>query len=572
LEVDPAVDSGDIDLAVGDGAILARYRQGGGMVSMRTEVDAIPLASVWPTAPPQLGTAVIDARASLDGPAGGPAGWLDLSVTGLAAGETEETPEGLTLELQGELRGGKLVAGGRIEGLAGVTSHMELSLPARLSLAPAAFSIDERAPLTGSITYAGSIEPSWALLGVDRHRLDGQGDLAIELSGTLSDPRISGRVEMAHGRYENLDTGTILSDIQVSARPSNSSVAIDKAVARDGGEGEISVSGGIEFGGGELVAMDLQASFRKARLIRRDELNAVASGQLALRGSAFRREVSGRLEVDEAEIRLVGGLPPGVVEIPVEETGTPPAGAVKAPAPVRPSRTDLNLEISMPKRVFVRGRGLDSEWGGELTITGTTASPLIQGELHPLRGRYDFAGKIFNLRKGSIAFAGKDEIDPLLDLSAEREATDLTAIIHVTGTAKRPAVALESVPEYPQDEVLARVLFNKSTGRLTATEALQLAQAVGTLTGVSDGGGIMDFARGMLNLDVLRFRGESEEGEGGAEAGKYLSNSVYIGVEGSAAGETGATVEIEITPRLKLESDVGQKDKSQMGLKWKRDY
>ena len=572
LEVDPAVDSGDIDLAVGDGAILGRYRQGGGMVFMRAEVDAIPLVSVWPTAPPQLGKAVIDATASLDGPAARPAGRLDLSVTGLAEGETKETQEGLTLQLQGDLQDGRLAAAGHVEGLAGVTARMQLALPATLSLAPAAFSIDERAPFSGSMTYAGPVGPGWALLGLDRHRLEGEGDVAIELSGRVSDPRFSGRVEMADGRYENLDTGTILSEIQVSARPSNSSVAIEKAVAKDGGEGEISASGDVHFGGGEMVAMDLQANFRKARLIRRDELNAVASGNLVLRGTASRRAVSGRLEVDEAEIRLVGGLPPSVVEIPVEETGTPPAGAAKAPAPVRPSRTDLNLEISMPKRVFVRGRGLDSEWGGELKVTGTTAAPQIQGELYPLRGRYDFAGKIFNLRKGSIAFAGKDEIDPMLDLSAEREVTDLTAIIHVTGTAKKPVVALDSIPEYPQDEVLARVLFNKSTGRLTATEALQLAQAVGTLTGVSDGGGIMDFARGMLNLDVLRFQGESEEGDGGAEAGKYLSDRVYVGVEGSAAGETGVTVEIEITPRLKLESDVGQKDKSQMGLKWKWDY
>ncbi|MBE9554540.1 MAG: translocation/assembly module TamB domain-containing protein, partial [Proteobacteria bacterium] len=70
------------------------------------------------------------------------------------------------------------------------------------------------------------------------------------------------------------------------------------------------------------------------------------------------------------------------------------------------------------------------------------------------------------------------------------------------------------------------------------------------------------------------FQGEGQEGDGdgGAEAGKYLSDQVYVGVEGSAAGETGVTVEIEITPRLKLESDVGQKDKSQIGLKWKRDY
>ncbi|MDH5556693.1 MAG: translocation/assembly module TamB, partial [Alphaproteobacteria bacterium] len=568
----PVIDSGDIDLAVGGGVILGRFRQGDDVVSARMEVDAIPLMSVWPDAPPLFDQAVVDAAASLDGPAARPGGRLDLSVTRLAADEAAESPEGVSLRLQGDLRNGRLAASGRVEGLAGVTSRAQLGLPVHLSLAPAAISIDGQAPLDGSVTYDGPIAPGWALLGLDRHRLEGQGDIALEFSGKYDDPRISGQVEISDGRYENLDTGTILSEILVSARPSDSALIIDKAVARDGGEGEVSVSGGVDFGGGDLVDMDLRASLRKARLVRRDELNAVVSGQLALRGNAARREISGKLEVEEAEIMLAGGLPASVVDIQVEEIGTPSAGGVKAPMPVRPSRTDLDLAIAMPKRVFVRGRGLDSEWGGALTVTGTASSPRIQGQLTPLRGRYDFAGKIFNLREGSIAFAGKDEIDPQLDLSAEREATDLTAIIHVTGTARKPVVTLESIPQYPRDEVLARVLFNKSTGRLSAAEALQLAQAVGTLTGVSDGGGIMDFARGMLNLDVLRFGEAGAEGPGGAEAGKYINDRVYIGVEGNAAGESGVTVEIEITPRLKLESDVGAESKSQMGLKWKRDY
>ncbi|MEN8195440.1 MAG: translocation/assembly module TamB domain-containing protein, partial [Pseudomonadota bacterium] len=572
LEFEPTIDSGDIDMEIGDGTMRGNYKQAGGKVSMKADINAIPLLSLWPTAPPQLDKSIIDAKASLDGPLAKPTGRLDLSVTGLAAGETEEMEEGLTLALKGELGGGKLTAAGRIDGLAPAASCLQLSVPARLSLAPAAFSIDERAPLTASLTYAGPIGPSWALLGLDRHKLEGQGDIAIELSGTLGDPRISGRVEMADGRYENFDTGTILSDMQVSVRPSSSSVTIDKFIAKDGGKGEISLGGGIDFDGGELTAIDLKVIFHKAHLIRRDELNAVISGQLALRGSTANTDISGRLEVDEAEIMLVGGLPPGVVEIPVEEKGTAPAGAAKTPAPAKPSRTDLNIEISIPKRVFVRGRGLESEWGGELKVTGTTAAPRIQGELHPVRGRYDFAGKIFNLKKSSIAFLGQDEIDPTLDIAAEREATDLTAIIHVTGTAKKPSVALESIPEHPQDEILARVLFDKSTGRLSATEALQLAQAVGTLTGAGGGGGIMDFARGMLNLDVLRFEGGSQDGETGAEAGKYISDNIYVGVEGNAAGDTGVTVEIEITPRLKLESDVGQNNKSQVGLKWKRDY
>lgn len=572
LELDPAIDSGDIELAVGGGRLRGRYRQGEGRVALQAEGDAIPLSSLWPAAPPQLDKSVIDAKASLDGPVSDPAGRLDITVTGLAAGEAEEIEEGLTLAAKAELGGGRLVASGSIRGLAGVDATMDAMLPARLSLAPAALTIDENTPLTGRIVYLGPVSPGWALMGLDRHKLEGRGDVALELSGTFGIPRISGRMELAEGRYENFDTGTILSEVNISARPSDSAITIDKATAKDGGEGGISLAGDLDFGGGELLAMDLQADFTKARLVRRDDLDAVASGQLALRGGAFRRTVSGRLEIDEAEIRLVGGRPPGIVEIPVEETGTPPAGAAKTPPPPRPSRTELDLEISMPKRVFVRGRGLDSEWGGELKVSGTASSPRVQGTLRPLRGRYDFAGKIFTLRQGSIAFAGRDEIDPMLDLSAERRATDLTAIIHVTGTAKRPEVSLESIPEYPQDEVLSRVLFNKSTGRLSAGEALQLAQAVGTLTGASDGGGIMDFARGMLRLDVLRFAEQTEDSEGGAEAGKYLSDRVYLGVEGTATGETGVTVEIEITPRLKLEGDVGTGDKNQTGLKWKRDY
>lgn len=571
IDAGPASAEGDFHLTIGGGAMRGRYGRTGDAVAASLQLESVPLASVWPAAPPQLAKASIAGLARLDGPAGGPKGRLDLSVTGLAAGETREAAQGLELTVGVDIAPGRLSASGRVEGLAGVTANTEITLPFRLSLAPPSLAVNRNGPLSGRVEYRGPVGPGWALLGLDRHRLEGQADVVVDISGSLGAPRVSGQAVLADGRYENLDTGTILSDMQIVARPSESAIAIERASARDGGEGHIAMTGRIDLSNG-LPGIDLGAEMRRARLVRRDELTATASGSLRLRGGVDGRTVSGRLAIDEAEIKLPRGLPPGVVEIPVEETGgLTPTAREAAPAP-RASQTELDIEVSMPKRVFVRGRGLDSEWGGDLKVTGTTAAPRLQGELRPLRGRYDFAGKVFRLREGSIAFAGRDRIDPALNLSAEREAADLTAVIRVTGTARKPAVALTSQPEYPQDEILSRLLFNKSTGRLTATEALQLAQAVASLAGVSDGGGMLDFARGMLNLDVLRFRGEGADGPAGTEAGKYLSDRVYLGVEGDATGETGVTVEIEISPRLKLESDVGRKDKSQVGLKWKRDY
>jgi len=198
--------------------------------------------------------------------------------------------------------------------------------------------------------------------------------------------------------------------------------------------------------------------------------------------------------------------------------------------------------------------------------------------LRPLRGRYNFLGKIFTLREGSIDFTGADRIDPVLDLSAERAVTDLTAIVRVTGTARRPEIQLDSNPEVPQDEVLSRILFNKSTGRLSALEAVQLGQAAATMTGATTTGGIIDLGRQLLNLDVLDFKSTEAPADGATasgtsvEAGKYVTDDIYIGVESGAAGATGATVEIEVTPRVRIEADVGQKEKESIGLKWKRDY
>ena len=76
-----------------------------------------------------------------------------------------------------------------------------------------------------------------------------------------------------------------------------------------------------------------------------------------------------------------------------------------------------------------------------------------------------------------------------------------------------------------------------------------------------------------LNLDVLEFSGGDDEEEGSAQAGKYVSDKVFLGVKaGASVGSGTATVEIEVTPRIKVEGTVGSSDKSEIGIKWKRDY
>src|SRR3546814_6478083 len=79
------------------------------------------------------------------------------------------------------------------------------------------------------------------------------------------------------------------------------------------------------------------------------------------------------------------------------------------------------------------------------------------------------------------------ETDPALDVTAEHQGSDLTVTARLSGPLSQPKLDLSSVPPVPRDEIVSRVLFNKSAAQLSAAEAAQLAMALRDLTG--QGGG-----------------------------------------------------------------------------------
>ena len=58
------------------------------------------------------------------------------------------------------------------------------------------------------------------------------------------------------------------------------------------------------------------------------------------------------------------------------------------------------------------------------------------------------------------------------------------------------------------------------------------------------------------------------------EAGRYIANGVYVGAkQGTTGGQTGATVQIDITKGLKVETDVGTgQGGNQVGLTYQYEY
>ncbi|MEZ0244869.1 MAG: translocation/assembly module TamB domain-containing protein, partial [Sphingomonas sp.] len=235
---------------------------------------------------------------------------------------------------------------------------------------------------------------------------------------------------------------------------------------------------------------------------------------------------------------------------------------------------DLDLTIRADNKLFISGMGLESEWRARITVTGTTANPLIGGTATVVRGTYDFAGRRFTINRGTIRFADRELYNPSIDIGATANTEGVTAILTISGTAQTPRIAFTSSPALPQDEVLSRILFGSAVTNLSATEAIQLAGALNSLRGSGGGLNPLGKLRSVVGIDRLRILSADDvSGRGTAlAAGQYITDDIFIEVITDARGFTATQLEIALSNALSILSSTSSFGGTGVSVRYSRDY
>jgi len=412
--------------------------------------------------------------------------------------------------------------------------------------------------------------PSSSIVRLADHRLVGRVETDLREGGTPTMPRVSGAAELVDGTYENLIAGTLIENLMIAVVAADSNVMRLSFTGTDGDSGTVAGGGSITVEPNGGLVIDGTADLTNVTLLRRDDIVAAATGSVVYGGTPCRGRFKGRLETTNVSIRLVDLLPPSVVEIEVVEIGadgvtdtSPDLGALE------PGWSgDLDLTIDLPGNVFVRGRGLDSEWTGDLIITGSLTTPEIRGVLGLVHGEISFAGRAFVLIAGTIAFEKGQELSPLIDITASHEGKDITALMNVTGSASAPEIVLTSQPELPEGEILARVMFGKSVARLSPAQVVRVATALKALSrGETLSEDVFGLARTLLGIDVLA-----------DERRKRLSGDGDQRPDGDRQTDEQSgprPVEIEIAPGISVAAEQEEEEgikEGTLGIIWKWDY
>jgi translocation and assembly module TamB len=570
-----------------------RISGGGGLrgeaVSLSLNVAHLPIASAARLAGYRHMRGTVNAAATLAGTLRAPQGRLSLTASELTVAASKDSRlTKLGLGIDANWNGRNLDVKGQVTGLKDDRVALTGSVPLLLIPAPLGISVPPDGRLALQFQGAGQIEHLADLLPLGEDRVTGHFAADVAVGGTVASPAATGHLRLSDARYTNFATGAVLNNLQADIDGGRDRFSLTSFSATDNASGSLRARGEVVLNGSSGPSAQLSATLDKFRVAARDEAVAVASGTVTIAGPLTAPKVTAPLTVDRADINLPDSLPPNVVVLKVVDRNGKAGDAQPAAAEQKPAvPAPLDITLDMPGNIFVRGHGLESEWRGRLTITGTSAAPAIAGSLEQIRGSVDLLGKTFTLTRGSITFDGSAKLDPVLDIVAEASAADITAQVNIIGPASAPKITLSSTPSVPQDEILARVLFNRGVGQITAGEGLQLAAAAGTLAG--GGPGVLDRLRGGLGLDwfklgsgpsgpatsTLNPRTTTGSATGGTalSAGKYLAPGVSVGVsQGLSPPTSKVTVEIELRPHLTVQGEAGQSGSTGIGLNYNYDY
>ncbi len=412
-----------------------------------------------------------------------------------------------------------------------------------------------------AVTLSGNVDLARfnPLLEGAGRRISGKIDVNAQVAGTLAAPTVKGSVQLHKGTVHDYRHGIDLTEIEGLLEGTENQLRITQLTGH-AAAGTIVVSGtlGVLQGGWPV---DLKLTARNAQPFASSIVTGNVNADLTLTGTVLHElTLGGSVLINRATVEIPNNFPPNVAVLDVRRPGQ-----VVTPPPFGPV-FNINVGVNAPRQILVRGRGLEAELGGRLQIGGTARAPAIDGGFDLHSGLFTLAGSRLNFTSGRVSFTGADitgKIDPTLDFTAQSTTGDTTVTLRITGVADAPQFELSSVPQLPQDEILARLLFGESAGQLTAIQAAQIGAALVTLTGVGTGLNPLVEIQKHLGLDRLAVGsndtvpGSTQNNGATIEAGRYVTNRIFVDLKQNTTGATQLQVEVDLTSKLKLQTQVG---------------
>ncbi|HUE31270.1 MAG TPA: translocation/assembly module TamB domain-containing protein, partial [Verrucomicrobiae bacterium] len=330
-------------------------------------------------------------------------------------------------------------------------------------------------------------------------------------------------------------------------------------------------------------ALPLALTFRFDRFLalRREAVEAGVSGTLTARGALTAPEVGGTLDVVHAVLRPAG-LPstphaqPPDTTIAVVGLEEPPTPVAPEPTPALPAPLALAVTIRIADDASVRRTDANIGLGGELALAKVRGEPpQVTGQVRLLHGWFEFQGRHFEIKEGTITLGGGTPPRPVFDVTAGYRTPGYRIEVHITGSADKPNLTFTSDPPLEQADILSVILFGKPARELGHGQSVALQQqALQIATGyvVPE---LRNSVMNVLGVDTLEVAfSDQPQAPGQVRVGRYVAQDVLISLGQEFGSHVGQVVGIEyaVGTNVSVRASTSTRGDSALDLIWQRRY
>jgi translocation and assembly module TamB len=482
------------------------------------------------------------------------------------------------VEFSGDYRDQLLELDGRAITRGKVSLNLAASLGINLSLHPPVSNLTPR----GISAVAKTEELPLAIfepLVPSLVDISGKANMRVTVTGDLDKPRFNGYVELDKAAFTVGPTGQRFEDIELALRLRDQKVEIQRASVRSGGA--MDFSGWFDLPRAESGRLSLDMKAKDFDLSIGVLGDSEFDAALQARGTWQEPLISGTVKPTALRVQ-VGMGPPSALEedVVIMKPGQKPPPMDRRSRSLKwvptgvlgRARVDLTADLGKGLRV-----SLDEGWleaVGDMQLKKEPKGPFTyHGVLQVTRGLVILLGKRFNILRGNVDFAGRDEPNPMVDAAVSLQAGKILARISVTGDAFNPHVQVSSEPPMSQADILSTIVFGRPAQNLDQGQSDQLSAQALALLGQRGAREIGQLLSPQLAPDVVTVHQEAQYGSS-LEAGKYLSPDLYLRYRHNLSTEGGQNVGLEyrINDWFSVESQVGDARDSGVDMVYTFDF
>jgi autotransporter translocation and assembly factor TamB len=430
---------------------------------------------------------------------------------------------------------------------------------------------------------------------------DAEGRLLADgfIGGTLSQPDAQLRLQLLEGAVTAEASGLRYEDINVDTRIVGDDVVLRSfsltSLPRFGLDarrpGRLEGQGRVEQEG-ERTSIDLSASAEGFWLthLPDQQLSVFISKEtpLLVRGDWPRLTVQGDLAVGQGYFSFGQDFWTSTQDLaldPAIKVHRKRAEEGSSGPPLPPVWSEFSVDLDLDLRRSFRlmaDMPMEDSYGGfsaalsrvtidaeldspELRVQMRGGEPLVNGEVEITRGEMSMLGVDFNIGGGTIAFAGSDVADPILDIAAVHSTGSYGEVVaHVTGPASTMNLSFTN-DQYPdQTDVISILMLGKPASEVESGSGAELlGMAVRNIAG-----------GGVSQVVGSSFSGRLELEQGMFRVGWPLSDRWFLGFQYEPQDDPelnilSVSLEWLISRRMYAELMTGDRGQTSSDLYWR---